>query len=94
MAFHHLNRWWGEEETQEEALETMMQEEMAHHMQLKIDLNIEDQDKITVTISPDSEIHLLIFGADRNLKRIAKAERSAMGELITDKEVLSKNSHR
>jgi hypothetical protein len=89
MAFHHLNRWWGEEETQEEALELerMMQEEMARHMQLKIELNIEDQDKITVTISPDAELHLLIFGADRNLKRIAKAERSAMDELIIDKEV-------
>jgi hypothetical protein len=58
MAFNHLNQWWGEEETKEEALERMMQEEVAQHMQLKIELNIGDQDKITVTISPDSEIHL------------------------------------
>jgi hypothetical protein len=67
MAFHHLNQWWGEDETKEEAIERMMQGEMACHMQLKIELNIEDQDKITVTISLDSEMHLLIFGADRNI---------------------------
>jgi hypothetical protein len=56
MAFNPLNQWWGEEETRGSTRKNeMMQEEMARHMQLKIEHNIEDQDKITVTISPDSE---------------------------------------